>query len=207
MKVLVSGFEVFDGHSINPSQELATRLKSPLNEMELKTIVLPVSFKDSFSVLEDEIKNFGPDVIIGTGLAASRENITVERIAINIIEARIPDNDGWQPVGERIVENEPDGLFSQLPLSNIISYCKEKGSNVVLSNSAGTYVCNYLMFQIVHHAKKNGLKGGFVHLPIIAELSGNHSHMKMSQVINDFENILRALVLTSSKTSNSGVED
>ena len=150
MKILVSGFEAFDGLEINPSQQLVEALS------DVETIVLPVTFKDSFDVLKNKIDEIKPDYVICTGLASIRDEITPERIAINLIEARIPDNSGAQPIGEKIIPDGPDGLFASLPIKNMAKACNDAGVNASVSNTAGTYVCNYLMYQVIDYGNQKG---------------------------------------------------
>ncbi|GAB4019712.1 MAG: pyroglutamyl-peptidase I [Bdellovibrio sp.] len=207
MKILISGFEKFDGHLINPTEELMKRLKSPSKDIELKTVVLPVSFKQAFEKLEREINSFKPDVIIGTGLAASRKEITFERIAVNLIEARIPDNDGHQPIDEKIDPQSEDGVFTQLPLKSMLKATLDKGFKASISNTAGTYVCNYLMYKIVSYCKQNHLKGGFIHVPPVYEMNSDSRYIKIDQLVEAFIQILLALKYPEDVSINTGLED
>lgn len=159
MKVLISGFEVFDNNKINPSQEVLGHLEN------VETIVLPVSFEASFQILKKKVMDVNPEFVICLGLASTRSNITPERLAMNLIEARIPDNDGKQPIGKKIIPTGTDGLFSSLPIKQMVKACNDVGVNSEISNTAGTYVCNYLMYQIIHLSRELNFKAGFIHLP------------------------------------------
>jgi len=191
MKVLISGFEPFDGMQFNPSQALMSSLKSEEFSFELETIVLPVSFNSCFEILKLKMNEFKPDIIIGTGLASSRREITIERIAINTIEARIADNDGNQPVQNYILEESSDGLFSQLPIHAMVLNGLKDNLPVAISNTAGTYVCNYLMYMIVNYAKNYNLKGGFIYLPPSKEI--NQDGLEMTLITKAVAKMLKAI--------------
>jgi len=205
MKVLISGFEPFDQMSFNPSQELMRRLLQESFSFDLETIVLPVSFEKCFSVLGSKIKSFQPDVIIGTGLANSRSEVTIERVAINTIEARIADNDGVQPQLKAIIDGASDGIFSQLPIHAMVENAKKEHLPAGLSNSAGTYVCNYLMYMIVHYAKNHHLRGGFIHLPPSKEIS--EQGLEMSLIVKTVAKMLRAIEGPENVDINLGSEE
>lgn len=205
MKILISGFEPFDQMSFNPSQELMKSLANESFDFELATIVLPVSFSSCFSLLKKRIEEFKPDVIIGTGLASSRQEVTIERIAINLIEARIADNNGEQPKRKSIIDGSSDGLFSQLPIQAMVSSALRDQLPAAISNTAGTYVCNYLMYCIVHFAQEHGLKGGFIHLPPSKELS--EKGLDMELISKTVTKMLRAINDPENMSAEFGVED
>lgn len=164
MRLLVSGFEPFDGMTENSSQTLMADLSKEHFSFELKTLVLPVSFNRAFLELKHHIDIFQPDAVVATGVAVSRKEITPERIAINWNEARTQDNDGEFVKGPS-VPGAPDGLFSTLPIQAMTDLSNQAGVPASISNSAGTYVCNHVMFQLLYHLKEASIPIGFVHLP------------------------------------------
>ncbi|MCQ2555502.1 MAG: pyroglutamyl-peptidase I [Clostridia bacterium] len=166
MKVLLTGFEPFDNADINPSWEAVKKIPE-ISGFELKKVLLPVVFRKASALLISEIEKFSPDAVICTGLAGNRDRITVERVAINIEDARIPDNDGNCPVDQLISSDGPDAYFTTLPMRKIISRMEEAGVKAAVSNSAGTYVCNDIMYSLLRYISLSGkdIKGGFIHLP------------------------------------------
>ncbi|MBY0518374.1 MAG: hypothetical protein K2P81_15800 [Bacteriovoracaceae bacterium] len=155
MKILVTGFEPFDGDSVNPSADFVNSLDSRFEKM-----ILPVEFETCFKLIQERIEKLNPDYVIMFGLAKNRMEITLEKIGINWMDARIPDNRGYQPKAKKIVELGPDGIFTRLPIEKMI----EKAGAGKISTTAGEYVCNYLMYRVLE-ANPN-LKAGFIHLPI-----------------------------------------
>ena len=166
MKILVSGFEAFDGDLFNPSEQLVCDLSEKDHPYELFSVVLPVSFEDSFRQVVAKIKQVNPDVVLGFGLAKTRRVLSVERVAINWMEAQRPDNLGVQPKGERISADGPDGLFSNLPVNSLAQASLEVGVPSAVSNTAGTFVCNSLMYRLIEFCRGNQILSGFVHVPM-----------------------------------------
>ncbi|MGH1467381.1 MAG: pyroglutamyl-peptidase I [Bdellovibrionales bacterium] len=193
MKVLISGFEPFGGDKINPSQELIKKLKDQTFAFEVLGVVLPVSFENSFTVLKKHIDQFKPDYVVCTGLAKDRSGITIERIAVNVMEASIPDNDGYKPHGERIISNDSDGLFSTLPIDSILTQLKKAEIKSSISNTAGTYVCNSLMYKVLSYGKELGYRGGFIHLPPIPGMVEGDDVMGLNQITKSMVEIFKVL--------------
>ncbi|HHI00138.1 MAG TPA: pyroglutamyl-peptidase I [Thermococcus litoralis] len=171
MRVLVTGFEPFGGEKINPSWEAVKELPKKIEGAEIVKHQLPVSFKrvrEKLPALIDDVK---PDVVILTGQAGGRVNITVERVAINIMDARMEDNEGYKPEDEPIFENAPAAYFATIPVKRVVKALRENKIPAMVSNTAGTYVCNTAMYTALHHISSNGLKAkaGFIHVPYIPE--------------------------------------
>ena len=162
-KILVTGFEPFDGDSFNPSALLLVWLKSQSYNFELRTELLPVSFTNAYPRLEKALREFNPTHIVLTGLAKNREELTLERIAINWVDARIPDNDGLILKSQKIKEAGEDGLFTTLPIEKILEASIKSGCPTKISTSAGEYVCNHLMYLYLSENKKT--PGIFIHIP------------------------------------------
>lgn len=161
-KLLITGFEPFDQDLTNPSADFLDWIKTKSFNFEIATLLLPVSFERVYPLLEKSILTFNPTHVLLTGYAKSREILTLEKIAINWVDARIPDNDQVQLVNQKIIAHAPDGLFSRLPLVEIIKSANEIGCPAKISYSAGEYVCNYIFFQMLAQTK---LPVGFIHIP------------------------------------------
>ncbi|NPA47556.1 MAG: pyroglutamyl-peptidase I [Thermococci archaeon] len=167
-RVLVTGFEPFGGDDRNPTEEIARILDGEtVGGAEIRGITVPVSVRRAWGVVEEALREWRPDVAISLGLAPFHSNIAVERVAINLLDARIPDNDGYRPVDEPIVEGAPAAYFSTLPTREMVEELRRRGIPAVLSYSAGTYLCNYVMFRLLHFAAVNGYpeRAGFIHVP------------------------------------------
>lgn len=168
MNILLSGFEPFQNDVINPSWEVAQALNGwSIQEHLVHAVKLPVSFGESAKILCEAIQYYQPDVVICLGLAANRTCISLERIAINVDDAPIPDNTGYQPIDLPIKPSAPSAFFSTLALKNIFQALKNQDIPVEISNSAGTYVCNHIFYQLMHYLMKsqNQTQAGFIHIP------------------------------------------
>lgn len=161
-KVLITGFEPFDGGAMNPSQELLTFLDQQSFSFDLKTQLLPVSFSKSLSVLDSVMSGFKPTHVVMTGFAHKRTELTIERIGINWVDARIPDNDGVILKNQKILETGPDGLFTRLPLEPMLEAASQYVP-VKISTSAGEYVCNYVLYSFLRLYPD--VPGTFIHIP------------------------------------------
>ena len=170
MKIIVTGFDPFGGETINPSIECVKALPE-IEGVELIRLELPTVFKESAKRLNEVINDVKPDAVLSVGQAGGRTGITMERIAINVDDARIPDNISQQPIDETIqTEGEP-AYFSTLPIKRIVKAIREAGISAEVSNSAGTFVCNHIMYQSLFAATKaeKPFKAGFMHIPFIPE--------------------------------------
>ncbi|MBU8566235.1 pyroglutamyl-peptidase I [Virgibacillus pantothenticus] len=172
-KVLLTGFSAFLDNPINPTEEIAEKLDGEkIQDHEVVGRKLPVAFMQAGKQLISYIEEIEPDAIISLGLAAGRTAITPERIAINCNDGP-KDNSGYQPNGEVIVDDGADGYFSTLPLQEIIATLHAEKLPAKVSNTAGTYVCNNVMYHALHFVKKQNLPtpAGFIHLPASHELA------------------------------------
>ncbi|CAM4120493.1 pyroglutamyl-peptidase I [Mesobacillus thioparans] len=181
MKVLISGFVPFGKMSINPTEKLLQEAeKFSIENVEIKTILLPVNYDECAKELIKKIEGIQPDVVISCGLAAGRTAITPERIGINIKDTGsgdpYPDNKGNIPTDEAIDDQGPDGLFSTLPNRLIEKNLKELHIPASISNSAGTFICNNTLYAVLNHICKNNLaiKAGFIHFPASTEMSARN---------------------------------
>ena len=151
-KILITGFDPFGGEAINPATESVKQLPDEILGVQILKREIPTVFDRSIEVLYGILKEEQPDVVICVGQAGGRPNITVERIAINQDDARIPDNDGKQPIDRTIFEEGPAAYFSTLPIKAMVRDMKEAGVPAAVSNTAGTFVCNHIMYGALHYA-------------------------------------------------------
>jgi len=175
LKALVTGFEPFAGYRVNPSNMVVERLSREgvawWNNLELYTAILPVSFKRAGKTLQELLDEYRPDIYVGLGVAAGIPYIAVERVAVNIMDARMPDNDGEQPIDEPIDPEGPAAYFTTLPIKAIVKRLRENGIPAAVSNTAGTFLCNYVTYLSIHYSKIHGYprRAGFIHLPLLPE--------------------------------------
>ena len=170
MKIIVTGFDPFGGETINPSIECVKALPE-IEGVELIRLELPTVFKESAKRLNEVINDVKPDAVLSVGQAGGRPGSTMERIAINVDDARIPDNISQQPIDEAIQLDGEDAYFTTLPIKRIVKAIREAGISAEVSNSAGTFVCNHIMYQALFAATKadKPFKAGFMHIPFIPE--------------------------------------
>jgi pyroglutamyl-peptidase len=169
--VLLTGFEPFAGDATNPSGEAVRLVGQRWSGPETLVVdVLPVTFEGAAARLRGLIERHSPDVVIATGLAGNRAEVTPERVAINLADARIPDNAGAQPVDEPSVAAGPDAYFASLPVKAITAAIVSAGVAASVSHSAGTFVCNHVMFTALDEASRHpGMRAGLVHVPWASE--------------------------------------
>ncbi len=194
MKILVTAFEPFGGDAVNPTMEALARLAP---REGLSRLVLPVSFSGAGREIARAMEALRPDAVLSLGLAAGRDRITPERVAINLDDARIPDNDGFTPVDAPIVPDGPDAYFSTLPVREIARRIGALGIPAGLSLSAGTYVCNHVMYTALHLAKTRypGTKCGFLHVPYMDEMPHDRSKpsLPLGDIVRAVEEAVRAV--------------
>ena len=176
MKILVTGFDPFGGESVNPAWEAVSRLPETINGAEVVRMLIPTSFERAPRAILEKVKECRPDYVISVGQAAGRTAITPERIAINMMSASIPDNDGEQPIEQKIEDNGPDGYFSLLPVVEMVKAIEAAGLPGRISNTAGTFVCNRVMYLVLHacHTEFPEMRSGFIHVPCIPEQTEKH---------------------------------
>ena len=171
MKILVTGFDPFGGEKVNPALEAVKSLPSIIHGAEIRWVEIPTVFYKSAEVLEAEINRYQPDVVLCIGQAGGRASLTPERVAINQDDARIPDNQGNQPIDTPIRLDGEAAYFSTLPIKAMVQAIKEEGLPASVSNTAGTFVCNHLMYQALYLVEKKfpHVKAGFMHIPYMME--------------------------------------
>ena len=165
--VMLTGFEPFDGDKVNPSWEAVRRMDGDIvRKHRIVTERLPTEFRRSLTVLRQAIRKHQPELVLCVGLAGGRAQLALERVAINIDDARIPDNTGHQPIDVPIARDGPAAYFSTLPIKAILLALQAQGLPVEISQSAGTYVCNHVFYGLMHALSAHpGVRGGFMHVP------------------------------------------
>ena len=169
--VLVTGFDPFGGEPLNPSWEVCTRLPRTIAGLRVEILRVPCEFRRSIEVAAEAIERHRPKLVILLGQAGGRAHLSVERVAINVDDARQPDNAGFAPVDEAIASQGPPAYFATLPVKAVARAMRASGVPAEVSNSAGTYVCNHLMYGVLHFLAASGAaaRAGFVHLPYAEE--------------------------------------
>ena len=167
MRALVTGFEPFGGAGLNASYEAVRRLPPRLGALDIVTAQLPTSYARCGAALMREIGRTAPDIVLCVGEAGERTALNVERVAINMQDARIADNDGAQPRDAPVIDGAPAAYFSTLPVQAIHAALVAAELPAIVSNSAGTFVCNHLFYTLMHYAAgtAGNLRGGFLHVP------------------------------------------
>ncbi|PWI58404.1 pyroglutamyl-peptidase I [Sulfoacidibacillus thermotolerans] len=172
-RVLLTGFDAFGGETVNPASEIVKQLNGKVIEGTTKIYVkaseIPTVFDRALDVLKVLVHDFQPHVVICLGQAGGRPHISVERVAINLDDARIPDNEGNQPIDQPILIKGPSAYFSTLPIKRIVRELKQLGIPASISNTAGTFVCNHLFYGLMHFLTTEYPigKGGFIHIPYL----------------------------------------
>ncbi len=173
--VLVTGFDPFEGAEINPSWEAARALDGQaIGGHRVVAGCLPTEFARSLPALQALVQAHRPQVVVCCGLAGGRAAISLERVAINVQDARIPDNAGAQPVDEPVTPeaSAPAAYFTTLPIKAMRRALQNEGIPAEVSQTAGTFVCNHVFYGLMHHLAQRGpegARGGFIHLPWLPE--------------------------------------
>lgn len=169
MKVLISAFDAFGGEEINPSYEVLKLIPDVIDHKEIIKLQIPTEFKKAPEVFINKLIDCKPDYAISLGQAGGRSSISIERVSINIDDASIADNSGYMPSDEVIDLNGENAYFSTLPIKKIAENIKAAGIPVSISNTAGTFVCNHIMYSVLNYIHKNKLniKYGFIHIPYV----------------------------------------
>lgn len=174
--VLVFGFEPFGGEPLNPSQEIARALDGcSVREVRVVGRTLPCVFSAASRQLDRLLREVGPRLVVGVGQAGGRSEITPERVALNVDDARIPDNAGAQPIDQPIRRRGPAAYWSTLPIKTVVSALHAEGFPASVSQTAGTFVCNHIFYGLMHRLRRRrGVRGGFIHVPYTVEQAARH---------------------------------
>lgn len=182
MKILVTGFTPFGGETINPSWEAVRRLPDGIGDAELFKREIPTEFAASADVLRAAMAELHPDAVLCVGQYGGASSIRVERVAVNLRDARIADNAGKQPTDEPIIPGAPAAYFATIPTRGIVEALRERGIPAQLSYSAGTFVCNSLLYAALHECAQScpAVRCGFLHVPFLPEQTRDGSAPSMS---------------------------
>lgn len=199
MKALVTGFEPFSDDPINPALEALHRLPARLGPVEIATQTLPTAFGRSLDALDAALAATHPDLVLCVGLAGGRAGLSLERVAINLDDARIPDNAGRRPIDRAIVPGGPAAYFATLPIKAAVAALREAGLPTIVSNTAGSFVCNHVFYGLMHRAATTyaGLRGGFLHVPYlpaqaarITARGGDAPSMALADIVRGIEIVI-----------------
>lgn len=199
MKVLITGFDPFGGEKINPAWLAVEKMKDNIAGAEIKKVQVPTVFHDSIERLKQAIEEEKPDITLCIGQAGGRYEISIERVAINIDDARIPDNKKNQPIDKKIYEDGENAYFAKLPIKAMVKNAKDNGVPASVSNTAGTFVCNHIMYGLLYLINKNypSMKGGFIHVPFIIEQvldKKNTPSMSLDDITKGLEYLVEAAI-------------
>jgi pyroglutamyl-peptidase len=170
VRILVTGFEPFGGQSLNPSWEVARALHDlTLEGAQVTSVQLPCVFAQALPALQQALAQHHPDIVLALGQAEGRCDFSVERVAINVMDARVADNAGAQPIDVPVIAGGPAAYFSTLPIKSLVAGLKAAGFPASVSQTAGTFVCNQVFYALQHTLAGLGVHSGFVHLPLLPE--------------------------------------
>lgn len=208
--VLLLGFEPFADEPVNPSAEIVRHLDGAMvGEHRITSAVLPVAFAEAPTRLAEALDQFRPELVIALGQAGGRKDISLERVAINLIDARIADNAGLQPIDLKILSGGPSAYFSTLPVKAIHAELQSIGVPASLSLSAGTYVCNQVFYWLAHllASEHPHARGGFIHVPWLPEQAARHpgeAGMPLGTMIHGVRTAIECALRTSVDLALSG---
>lgn len=199
MKILVTGFDPFGKDTINPSIEAVKRLPDNINGVEIMKLEIPTKFDESAILVQETIEQVEPAYVLHIGQAGGRREITPERVAINIDDASIADNAGNQPIDQAIQKDGETAYFSSLPVKAMVQYMREEGIASSVSNTAGTFVCNHIMYQTLHFVNKTHptIQAGFIHIPFLPEQvvdRPNVASMSLDEIVRGITAALKAMI-------------
>lgn len=197
MRALVTAFDPFGGERINSSLEAVRRLPSRIGALEVTTAELPTSYGWSLPALESAIARVRPDIVLATGQASDRAALCVERVAINVQDARIADNDGAQPADAPVIAHGPAAYFATLPVRAAAAALLAAGLPAEVSNSAGTFVCNHVFYGLMHLAAAHSrhFRGGFLHVPRLPEHMSTQLAPEANVPFMPLEDIVRGIII------------
>jgi len=195
MKALVTGFEPFGGETVNPAFEALAVLPARIGALTVAVCALPAVFGRALDALAEAVAETAPDIVLGVGLAGGRVALSLERVAINIEDARIADNAGQQPIDRPVIPDGPPAYFTTLPIKAAVAALREAGLPAVVSNTAGTFVCNHLFYGLMHlrATQRPGLRAGFLHVPYLPRQAARHDgapSMALEEIARGIEIVL-----------------
>ena len=212
MKILVTGFDPFGGETVNPAYEAVKLLPDTIGGAQIFKLEIPTVFSLSGPAVEEGIKKYQPDVVLCVGQAGGRASISVEKVAINFVDARIPDNNGEQPLDEPLQADGPPAYFSTLPVKAMVQHVKDAGLPCYLSFTAGTYVCNSIMYNVLYMCEKRypGIRAGFIHVPYacgqVIDKANTTPSMPLETIAKSLEYAIEAIAIDRQDSGESAGE-
>lgn len=196
MKLLLTAFDPFGGETINPALEAVKLVSDKVGGVEIVKLMVPTVFGKSVQTVAAAIEKERPDAVLCIGQAGGRFDLTPERVAINCDDARIPDNEANQPIDKVIFEDGEPAYFSSLPIKAMVQSIRKEGIPASVSNTAGTFVCNHLMYGVLYTLAKRypGVRGGFMHVPFVPSQVVNRPAPAPSMALNDIARGIEAAV-------------
>ena len=192
-KLLITGFQPFGGEKINPSWEAVKLLPEEIGDHSLAKLEIPVVFEKAAKTVIQAAEEISADAVICVGQAGGRTGITPEMVAVNLRFASIPDNEGNQPKDVPVAEDGPAAYFSTLPVRKMTAAILEEGITSSVSYSAGTYVCNDVIYSVLHHFEGTETKACFIHVPYIPEQTADKPSMKLETIAKALEIAIKAI--------------
>ncbi len=201
MKILVTAFDPFGGETVNPALESVLLLPDVIDGADILKLVVPTVFTKSAEIAAEAMAMHLPDAVVCLGQAGGRTAITPERVAINIDDARIIDNEGNQPVDQPIIPGGPAAYFATLPIKAMVKAIGDAGFPASVSNTAGTFVCNHLIYHVLHLAaeKYPRMLGGFIHVPYLHEQAQKQKEPCFSMALCDIVRGIEAAISAVAK--------
>lgn len=209
MKILVTGFDPFGEDKINPAIESVKKLPDGIKGVKIIKLEIPTVYMKSLEKIDEAIKEYNPDVILSIGQAGGRPDITVERVGINVDDYRIKDNEGNQPIDTKIYDDGENAYFSNLPIKAIVENIRKNNIPASISNTAGTFVCNHVLYGVQYLLDKKypNKKSGFIHIPFLPEQVINRPNtpsMSISTIVKALTLALEAIIENGSDKKISG---
>ena len=198
MKLLLTAFDPFGGEAINPALEAVKLVRPLVGSVEIMKLEVPTVFGKSIEKVKEAIEVYHPDVVLSVGQAGGRFDVSVERVAINLDDARIPDNEGNKPIDACIAQDGQPAYFSTLPIKAMVEAIRKEGIPSSISNTAGTFVCNHLMYGVLHllFSSEGSIRGGFIHVPFIPPqvvTKGNAPSLSLTDIVRALEAGIKAI--------------
>lgn len=193
-KLLITGFEPFGGQTINPSWQSVLALEDKIGDCSITKLEIPTAFKFGAEKVLEKAEEIHPDVIICVGQAGGRNAVTPEVVAINLMDANIPDNLGYKPINEPIFKDGENAYFSNLPIREMVKAIGSEGIPAKLSYSAGAFVCNEVLYTLLHKFSGTNVKVGFIHVPFLPEQTdGSHPSLEKDKIVKALTLAIKAL--------------
>jgi pyroglutamyl-peptidase I len=207
MKLLLTAFDPFGGDAVNPALEAVKLVADKIGRFDIVKLEVPTVFRKSIDTVAKAIEEEKPDVVLCIGQAGGRFEITPERVAINVDDARIKDNEGNQPIDTKILEDGENAYFTTLPIKAMVEAIREANLPAAVSNTAGTFVCNHLMYGVLYTLAKKypHIKGGFTHVPFIPAQVARRTPVAPYMALEDIKRGLEAAIAAIDKNLDADI--